>query len=158
MIRVLGIGMGFLALATICAVPSLAARRARSEPNAIALPLKLIIPEPQRLCALKTPSGLGYRALRVSTGVSPTAKSVAEVNYIGYLAATGEVFDQNTNASLPVNAVIPGFSEGLMLMQTGSMYRLCIPAKLGYAGRATGPIPANSDLVFQVELIGIKAE
>ena len=79
------------------------------------------------------------------------------VNYIGYLAATGEVFDQGMGVEFPVGGVIPGFSEGLQTMGKGAVARLCIPAALGYGAKATGPIPANADLVFQVELVDIVA-
>ena len=57
----------------------------------------------------------------------------------------------------PVGGVIPGFSEGLQTMGKGAAMRLCIPAALGYGAKATGPIPANADLVFQVELVDILA-
>ena len=56
----------------------------------------------------------------------------------------------------PANGVIPGFSEGLQMMKRGGIARFCIPAALGYGAQASGPIPANSDLVFQVELIDFK--
>jgi FKBP-type peptidyl-prolyl cis-trans isomerase FkpA len=49
--------------------------------------------------------------------------------------------------------VISGFGEGLTLMSTGSIYRICVPAALGYGAVANGPIPASSDLVFQIELL-----
>ena len=77
------------------------------------------------------------------------------VNYFGTLAATGEVFDQGMAAQFPVGGVIPGFGEGLQTMGKGAVMRLCIPAALGYGAKATGPIPANADLVFQVELVDI---
>ena len=80
-----------------------------------------------------------------------------KVNYIGYLAATGEVFDQGMGVEFPVGGVIPGFSQSLMAMGKGGVSRFCIPAALGYGARATGPIPANADLVFQVELVDVTA-
>jgi FKBP-type peptidyl-prolyl cis-trans isomerase FkpA len=57
---------------------------------------------------------------------------------------------------LPVDGVIDGFSEGLQLTAKTGVVRLCIPAAIGYGARASGPIPANSDLVFQVELVDFK--
>ncbi|MDE2437048.1 MAG: FKBP-type peptidyl-prolyl cis-trans isomerase [Sphingomonadales bacterium] len=124
-----------------------------SSAQIIPLPLKQIIPAAQRLCTAKTASGLGYRVLRAATGPKPAEDAAVTVNYIGYLAANGEVFDQATEASFGLKRVIPGFSEGLALMPAGSIYRLCIPATQGYGERVAGPIPANSDLVFQVELL-----
>jgi FKBP-type peptidyl-prolyl cis-trans isomerase len=52
--------------------------------------------------------------------------------------------------------VIPGWTEALQLMSVGDKFKLCIPPALGYGPRATGKIPPNSVLVFEVELVGIK--
>lgn len=90
--------------------------------------------------------------LRAGTGASPTDSDVVVVNYEGRLR-DGAVFDSNPRAPLPVNGLIPGFTEGLKRMQKGGQYRLTIPAALGYGAEAQGPIPANSDLIFTVELI-----
>jgi len=57
---------------------------------------------------------------------------------------------------LPGAIVIPGFAQGLQLVSKGSVVRLCIPAALGYGTQGSGSIPANSDLVFQVELLDFK--
>lgn len=129
-----------------------------SKPSAaiIPLPLKQIIPAGQRLCSATTTSGLGTMGLKPGAAAHPAAADTVQVNYIGYLAATGEVFDQGTAAVFPVRGVIKGFSEGLQTMGKGAISRLCIPAALGYADKETGPIPANSDLVFQVELLDYK--
>ena len=123
----------------------------------IPLPLKQIIPAGQRVCNAKTTSGLGTLQLRAGAAARPAASNGVKVNYIGYLAATGEVFDQGMGVEFPVQGVIPGFSEGLQTMGKGGVSRLCIPAALGYGAKATGPIPANADLVFQVELVDILA-
>ena len=120
--------------------------------NIIPVPLKQIIPADQRTCAAKTASGLGYQELRAATGARPSAADQVTVNYIGYLAADGAVFDQGESARFPVGGVIPGFAEGLQLMPKGSIYRFCIPSALGYCAGGAGPIPPNADLVFQVEL------
>ena len=123
----------------------------------IPLPLKQIIPAGQRQCAAKPTTGLGILQLRPGTAVRPAAGDGVKVNYIGYLAATGEVFDQGMGVEFPVGGVIPGFGQGLQAMGKGGVSRLCIPAALGYGERATGPIPANADLVFQVELVDVTA-
>ncbi|KQM41332.1 FKBP-type peptidyl-prolyl cis-trans isomerase [Sphingomonas sp. Leaf10] len=122
----------------------------------IPLPLNPIVPAAQRLCTAKTASGLGYTVLRPGTGTKPTANDIALVNYLGYLAATGAVFDQNMQSPLPIDQVIPGFSEALQTMNRTAVVRFCIPATLGYGAREAGSIPANSDLVFQVELLDFK--
>jgi FKBP-type peptidyl-prolyl cis-trans isomerase FkpA len=122
----------------------------------IALPLNPVVPVPLRSCTTRTPSGLGYTVLRPATGTKPTGTDVALVNYIGYLGATGAVFDQGMNSPLPVDGVIPGFAEGLRMLAKTGVARFCVPAALGYGGQASGPIPANADLVFQVELLDYK--
>ena len=128
----------------------------RATNTIIPLPLNPTLPAGQRLCSAKTADGLGYTMLRPATGAMPAEADYVLVNYIGYLAATGEVFDQNTQATFPVNGVIPGFSKGLQMMAKTGIARFCIPAAMGYGAQASGPIPANSDLVFQVELIDYK--
>jgi FKBP-type peptidyl-prolyl cis-trans isomerase FkpA len=122
----------------------------------IPLPLTPIVPAAQRLCAARTPSGLGYTILRQGQGAKPAAEDTVLVNYVGYLAATGAVFDQGMHSPLPANQVIPGFSQGLQMTGRNGVVRLCIPAALGYGAQESGPIPANSDLVFQVEVIDFK--
>jgi FKBP-type peptidyl-prolyl cis-trans isomerase FkpA len=122
----------------------------------IALPLAPIVPAAQRLCVARTASGLGYTMLRPASGPMPAGDAAVLVNYIGYLAASGAVFDQGMRSPLSVDGVIPGFSQGLQMMGRTGVVRLCIPAALGYGAQASGPIPANSDLVFQVELLDFK--
>lgn len=87
----------------------------------------------------------------LSPGQGATARDgdMAIISYVGRLA-DGTQFDAGDMASFPVNRVIPGFSEGLKQMQPGGRYRLSIPAALAYGARGVGPIPPNSDLVFEV--------
>jgi len=122
----------------------------------IPLPLNPILPASQRVCGTKTASGVSFTMLRPATGPVPAEEDYVLVNYIGYLAATGAVFDQGMHATFPVAGVIPGFSQGLQMVPKGGIARFCIPAAMGYGAQAAGPIPANSDLVFQVELIDYK--
>lgn len=103
--------------------------------------------------------GLVVDTIKPGTGPSPTAADVVLVNYVGHLA-DGKEFDKGDKVAIPLDAVVPGFSQGLQKMQKGGKYRLTIPANLGYGAepqtnRATGQvvIPANSDLVFDIELI-----
>ena len=86
------------------------------------------------------------------SGASPTDSDVALVNYRGTLA-DGTLFDEGQRVVLPVGRLIPGFTQGLKQMRVGGSYRLTIPAELGYGPQATGPIPANSTLVFTVDLL-----
>lgn len=128
----------------------------RADNAIIALPLNPVVPAGQRRCSTTATSGLGSTVLRAGSGASPGAGDVVLVNYIGYLAATGAVFDQGMRSPLPVNGVIAGFSQGLQTMARSGVSRFCIPAAMGYGAQASGPIPANSDLVFQVELLDFK--
>lgn len=133
-----------------------AAPVARASSEIIPLPLNPVIPAAQRICSAKTAAGLGYTMLRPASGPMPAASDIVLVNYIGYLASNGAVFDQGMQSALPVNGVIPGFSQGMQMLAKGGIARFCIPAAMGYGAQESGPIPANSDLVFQVELIDYK--
>ena len=125
-------------------------------PEILPVPLNPVVPAAQRQCSATTASGLGTRVLKEALGAKPGTGDYVLVNYIGYLAANGTVFDQNVSQAFSTGAVIKGFSEGLLLMNKGSVWRFCIPAAQGYGAQGSGPIPANSDLVFQVELIDFK--
>ena len=96
--------------------------------------------------------GLVVDTVKPGTGPSPTAADVVLVNYVGHLG-NGKEFDKGDKVAIPLDAVVPGFSQGVQKMQKGGKYKLTIPANLGYGDKATGPIPANSDLVFDIELL-----
>lgn len=104
------------------------------------------------------PSGLQYEILKEAEGDrKPTATTSVTCHYEGRLI-NGKVFDSSykrgTPATFPLNRVIQGWTEGLQLMVPGSKYRFFIPSELGYGNRAMGSdIPANSTLIFDVELI-----
>lgn len=107
--------------------------------------------------------GVVVETLTAGSGASPTKTDVALINYVGRLAS-GKEFDRGERAVLPLETVIPGFSEGLGKMQKGGKYVLNIPAEKGYGAEEkrnpqTGEvvIPANSDLVFEIELIDYKS-
>ena len=106
-----------------------------------------------------TASGLQYKVITPGTGASPAATDEVQVNYKGSLL-DGTVFDASDShggpATFPVNGVIPGWTEALLLMKPGAKYQLFIPPKLAYDERSPGPIPPGSMLQFDVELLGIK--
>jgi len=105
-----------------------------------------------------TESGLQYQVLTPGSGAKPTDADVALVNYEGKLL-DGKTFDKSQQPTpFPVTGVVPGFSEGLKLMPKGSKYRFWIKPSLGYGSEAKGPIPANSVLVFEVELLDFLPE
>jgi FKBP-type peptidyl-prolyl cis-trans isomerase FklB len=109
---------------------------------------------------LTTPSGLQYEVLQKADGPQPKADDVVTVHYEGKLT-DGTVFDSSIKRGspidLPVGGVIPGWVEALQLMHVGEKYKLYIPSELAYGAQSPSPaIPANSVLVFDLELLGIK--
>jgi FKBP-type peptidyl-prolyl cis-trans isomerase FkpA len=107
-----------------------------------------------------TASGLQYKVLEPGNGDSPKSTDEVTVNYRGTLL-DGTEFDSSYKRSQPanfqLNRVIPGWSEGLLLMKPGAKYQLWIPPQLGYDLHSPGPIPPGAMLIFEVELLGVKA-
>lgn len=108
-----------------------------------------------------TASGLQYKVLRQGSGVKPNATDVVKVHYKGTLL-NGETFDssydRNEPIDFPLNQVVPGWSEGVGLMNVGSKYQFWIPADLAYGATGSPPtIGPNATLVFEVELLDVAA-
>lgn len=106
-----------------------------------------------------TDSGLQIEHLRKGDGASPTASDTVVVHYEG-TRVDGGVFDSSyareKPATFPLNQVIRGWREGLMLMQEGGEAVLYLPPELAYGATSPTPdIPANSTLIFRVELIEV---
>jgi FKBP-type peptidyl-prolyl cis-trans isomerase FkpA len=100
-------------------------------------------------------SGIFYTIQQQGTGTRPTACSAVSVNYKGSLT-NGNVFDQTqpgSPASFDLGGLITGFKNGLIQIKTGGKVTIYIPPSLGYGSRAVGSIPANSILIFEVELL-----
>jgi FKBP-type peptidyl-prolyl cis-trans isomerase FkpA len=105
--------------------------------------------------------------LRVGAGAEATTGKVLTVNYTGWLYSAaaadnkGTQFASSTTSgplsfTLGSGQVIPGWDRGLVGMKVGGLRRLVIPPDLAYGNVANGPIPANSTLVFEVELVGVQ--
>lgn len=96
--------------------------------------------------------------VKVGTGTAATATDTVTVDYTGAVANTGTIFqsslDSGQPASLSLNQVIPGWSQGIPGMKVGGVRRLLIPAALAYAGNPPpgSNIPANADLVFDITM------
>jgi len=134
--------------------------------------------ESQKGKATSLPSGLKVLTLESGKGEKPKVGQKVNVMYAGYLS-DGTLFDSNyeeiarkydtfdTNREQgggympvpmdysPESRLIAGFREGLLTMKVGDKVRLFIPSHLGYGPQGGGPIPANADLVFDLEITGI---
>jgi FKBP-type peptidyl-prolyl cis-trans isomerase FklB len=104
------------------------------------------------------PSGLQYKVLAEGSGKTPKAADNVTVNYRGTLI-NGAEFDNSYKRGQPAtfkaNGVIKGWTEALQLMKEGSKWQLFLPPELGYGQRGAGPVPPNSTLFFEVELISV---
>ena len=118
---------------------------------------KAFAPEGNGVSAVeRTASGLRFQTVKAGTGPKPTETDVVLVGYKGSLTS-GKEFDANPQAAFPVAGLVPGFTEALQKMQRGGSYKLCIPPALGYGAQANERIPANSTLLFDVELHDFKS-
>jgi FKBP-type peptidyl-prolyl cis-trans isomerase FkpA len=106
-----------------------------------------------------TESGLQYKVVTMGTGAKPVATDTVKVHYRGTLL-DGTEFDssyaRNEPISFGLNRVIPGWTEGVALMPIGSKFMFYIAPDLAYGEGGGGPIPPNSTLVFEVELLDIE--
>lgn len=100
--------------------------------------------------------------LRVGDGASPKPGQTITVNYVGTLE-NGREFDSSYKRGKPIDfkigigKVIKGWDQGLMDMKVGGKRKLFIPSNLGYGAAGMPPdIPPNSNLIFEVELLGVK--
>ena len=109
----------------------------------------------------KTASGLRYKILAAGSAVKPTAASTVKCRYTGKLV-DGKVFDSTTTRNnepteFPLSGVIPAWTEGVQLIGVGGKIVLYCPSAIGYGKQGQGPIPGDSVLEFEVELVEISA-
>jgi FKBP-type peptidyl-prolyl cis-trans isomerase FkpA len=154
----LWIGLGLLAAGGV----GLAWHTTASQVAMATPPAEFLAQNGKRSDVKTTASGLQYQVIHEGTGAKATLQDVVMVDYDGKLA-NGETFDASARhdngapATLPVGGLIPGWVEGLQLMNQGAKYRFWIPPELGYGaqGAGGGVIPANALLIFDVDLKAI---
>ncbi|MFZ1694762.1 MAG: FKBP-type peptidyl-prolyl cis-trans isomerase [Flavobacteriales bacterium] len=107
-----------------------------------------------------TSTGLQYEVIKMGSGAKPTGEQQVKVHYHGTLI-DGTIFDSSVQRGepivYPVNGFVQGWQEALQMMPVGSKWKLFIPSDLGYGSQAApgGQIPANSTLIFDIELLDI---
>ncbi len=109
-----------------------------------------------------TKSGLQYEVMKQGDGAKPAATDTVKVHYHGTLL-NGTVFDSSVErgepTTFPLNGVIPGWTEGVQLMNVGSKFKFAIPSDLAYGDRgAGGDIGPGATLIFEVELLAIEGK
>ena len=110
---------------------------------------------------ITTPSGLKYIDEVIGSGTMPKSGDKVKVHYTGTLE-DGTKFDSSRDRNQPfefplgVGRVIKGWDEGVATMLVGGKRKLIIPSELGYGPKETGPIPTNSILIFDIELLEVK--
>lgn len=107
------------------------------------------------ITATKDPSGVYYQVLTPGTGSYPTINSTVGVGYTGTLL-DGTQFETVSSTTLPLSGVIKGWQIGIPHINTGGTILLLIPSGLGYGNAEQGLIPANSVLVFKINLQGFR--
>jgi len=109
------------------------------------------------------PDGLKYTDVQVGCGQAVKTGSSITVQYTGWLQSTGKKFDSSLDhkgapfsLQLGQGSVIKGFDEGLMGMKQGGFRRIIIPPALAYGAQGQSPIPPNSVLIFDVQMLSVK--
>jgi FKBP-type peptidyl-prolyl cis-trans isomerase len=109
----------------------------------------------------ETVSGLQYEIIKEGKGKKPTSKDRVKVYFVGTLFDGKKVVSSGDNgkpAEFEFTQFISGLAEGVQLMTEGSIYKLWVPAELGYGNRLINNIPAESILVFEVKLLKVKSK
>lgn len=105
-----------------------------------------------------TESGILYKIEKQGEGQTAKPEDTVKVHYVGKLV-DGTEFDSSYERGQPLefklNQLIPGWVEGIQLIQKGGKIQLVLPPELAYGNQATGKIPANSTLIFDIELLDI---
>ena len=124
------------------------------------LPLQAQMPEVT--AARQTMPAVTYAEVVTGTGDPAAPGMQYTLHYTGWLAADGKKFDSSLDRPEPFSfvqgrrQVIPGFEQGFDGMKVGGKRRIFIPYQMAYGEKGSGPIPPKSDLIFDVELLGVK--
>jgi hypothetical protein len=129
-------------------------------PSLIGSPTDLSAPTQAQAGGAQPPAQLVARDVVVGTGQAALPTDTVDVRYVGTLYSDGRLFDSswargNEPISFPLSGVVPGFAQGIEGMQPGGRRVMVIPPELAYGPRGQGPIPADSTLVFVVDLVAI---
>ncbi|GAB3332660.1 hypothetical protein GCM10027299_39410 [Larkinella ripae] len=107
-----------------------------------------------KITATADDRGFYYTIHAPGTGEKPTVCSAVTVNYVGRLT-TGSTFDSGNGIRFGLGQLITGWQEGIPLIAPGGSITLYLPPSLAYGSQAVGSIPANSILVFKIDLVGV---
>ncbi len=146
-----------LSVLIVLALASLLCAQAPAGPA----PSAAVTPRDDAASFTTTASGLKYAITTPGTGATPTAGQVVVVHYTGTLP-DGTVFDSTRPRNTPFaftlgrKQVIKGWDEGFALLRVGDKATLLVPPGLAYGDKQRGPIPPNSTLRFEVELVDLK--
>jgi FKBP-type peptidyl-prolyl cis-trans isomerase FkpA len=102
-------------------------------------------------------SGIRYQIMNPGTGTQPSITDKVSVRYTGKLVSNGTVFDSQTGTpvTFQVAGTVPGFQIALQLLKEGGVIKVIIPSSMGYGCGGSGPIPGNSVIFFEVELVDV---
>ncbi len=106
------------------------------------------------ITATEDSRGFFYIIGAPGSGTHPGTCNSVTVNYTGRLTS-GAVFDTNNGVNFPLANLILGWQEGIPLIGAGGSITLYLPPTLGYGSQAVGSIPANSNLIFTIDLLGV---
>lgn len=158
MIRRLAIALTAVVALAACHKPGKTADKPAADTSANAAFLANNAKQPG---VVTLPDGLQYKIVTSgpASGVPPKAADEVKVNYEGKLL-DGTVFDSSfargQPAAFPLEGLVPAWVEALQLMRPGDEWTLWVPPALGYGDEAKGPIPANSIMVFRIQLLDVR--
>lgn len=130
------------------------------DPAAIKAAQDFLIENGKKEGVVTTPTGLQYKVVKSgpTNGKAPDSNDLVRVHYEGTLL-DGTVFDSSFERGAPVvfspDQVVPGWTEALQMMKPGDEWLLYVPPALGYGDNQAGAIPANSVLVFRLQVLDV---